>query len=224
MIEFNLLPDVKLQYVKTRRIKRLVTLAALLVAGVSLVIFLLLLAYVDVVQHKSSNDLTSNINSTSSTLQGTQDLNKILTIQNQLAVLPTLQDQKPVASRLFGYMTEITPAQATISNMSADFVQHTLTITGHADGLATVNQYTDTLKFTTYTTSTSSKNTNAFSGVVLASFSSDASGADYTINASFDPTIFSETTSITLTVPKITTTRSVLDQPSDLFKQTNPSP
>ena len=45
-----------------------------------------------------------------------------------------------------------------------------------------------------------------------------AQAASYTITLSFDPTIFDITKTVTLSVPSITTTRSELNQPGDLFE------
>src|ERR1700685_4322347 len=136
MIEFNLLPDVKLEYVKTRRIERLVIASSLLAAIVALVVFIFLVVFVDVLQKKHLSDINSDINTSSAQLQAVPSLNKILTIQNQLQALPALHDQKPLSSRLFSYMTQLTPANATISSLNVDFMQHTLTIAGNADSLA----------------------------------------------------------------------------------------
>ncbi len=93
-------------------------------------------------------------------------------------------------------------------------------ISGSADTVHTVNTYVDTLKFTTYTPVNSSKAPakNAFSQVVLA-FGKTSQTTTYTITASFDPAIFNQASDVTLTVPQITTTRSAIDQPLDIFKQ-----
>ncbi len=222
MIEFNLLPDVKLKFVRTRRVKRLVVLTSVLIAGVTFAIFLFLLVFVDILQHKNVNDLGHNITSADSRLQSIPDLNKVLTVQNQLQSLPALYEQRPVASRLFGYMAAITPAQATISNLSIDFTKHTLSIMGNADTLPTVNQYIDTLKFTTYSLDKSTATAPVFSGVVLSAFGVSPKQTSYTISASFDPTIFSGVHTVQLVVPKVTTTRSVIDQPTSLFKSATP--
>lgn len=221
MIEFNLLPDVKLKFVKTRRLERLVVLTSVVVAGATLAIFLFLLVFVDILQRTSMNNLGKAITAESSQLQGTRDINKILTIQNQLASLPALHDQEPVASRLFGYMSSVTPAKATISSLKVDFVLHAISINGNADSISTINQFVDTLKFTTYTADNSPASKLAFSNVVLTSFSAGSSQPTYAITAAFDPLIFSEAHTIQLTVPSKTTTRSIIDQPN-LFKTSTP--
>jgi len=216
MLQFNLLPDVKLDFIKARRTKNMVLAIASIAAVVSLVVLVLLVLVVDVLQKKHLSDVNKDIKSYTSQLQGTKDLTKILTIQNQLKSLPVLDSQKPVTSRLFGYLGQIVPAQVDISNLQVDFVKHTLQIDGSADSLDRINTFVDTLKFTTYSIGNNSNvNNSAFAGVVLTSFSRTQTAATYSINLSFDPTIFDNSQTVSLTVPanKITT-RSQTDQPS----------
>lgn len=206
MIQFNLLPDVKQQYVKARQLKRLVVLVSFAVSGVSLFVLILLLLTVDVVQKKSLHDLNANIMSKSSQLQKVPDLDKILTVQNQLTTLTGLHDSKPVSSRLFGYMAQVTPNTVTISKLTIDYSANTLSISGEAPSLDLVNTYTDTLKNTTYTTDApGSQAVNAFSQVVLSTFGRDSKGATYNINLNFDPLIFNSANNVKLAVPSGTT-------------------
>lgn len=220
MIQFNLLPDVKLDYLKARHVKRTVITASLLIGGAALAIFVLLLLTVHVFQKKNISDLTADIKRDSAQLQNTPNLNKILTIQNQLKVLPGLHDQKAVASRVLPYLQQITPTDVTISDATVDFTQNTATISGQAPGLDRINTFTDTLKFTTYTSDGGQTNTQkAFSDVVLSKFGRSDKAATYTITATFDPIIFSSTSNVTLSVPKIVSTRSAIEQPTDIFQK-----
>jgi hypothetical protein len=227
MIQFNLLPDVKAQYINAQRIKHLVVSIACLVTAVSLVIFIALFGYVDISQKHHLNELSNDITTSSSQLKSNANLNKILTIQNQLKTLPQLDDEKPVVTRLSTYITELTPATASISSLQVDFSADTFSITGTANGLSDVNQFIDAIKFSTYSVTGSSVTTPAFSTVVLSSFgySTEASNgqpANFTITFNYDPTIFSDASNVTLTVPQQATTRSILSQPTDLFvKSTN---
>jgi Tfp pilus assembly protein PilN len=217
MIQFNLLPDIKIQYLKAQRQKHLVVLISTIatIAAITLLVFLVLL--VQVAQKKNLSDLNKDIKSSSSELQNTKDINKILTVQNQLKSLSGLHDQKPVASRLFGYLSQVTPTKATISKLDVDFQKNTIVINGSADGLKTINTYVDTLKLTTYTAASSSASKSAFSNVVLSSFGRDNKGATYTISIGFDPAIFSGGSAVTLTVPQIANTHA-LDSSTALFQ------
>jgi hypothetical protein len=222
MIQFNLLPDVKLQYLKVKRTQHLVYTASIMAIAVSLFILVVLIGTVDVLQKKNLSDLKRDITNNSNQLQNTPNLTQILTVQNQLQTLTSLHDQKPVASRLFTFIKDITPANISISNFSIDFTRNTIAVSGNAPSLDSVNTYVDTLKFTTYKKSDGTS-ANAFSSVVLSEFSRTATGASYTITASFDPAIFNNSSNVTLNVPNQITTRSAIDQPTDLFKSSSTS-
>lgn len=220
MTQVNLLPDIKQEFVKVNRTKRMAIAIAILVSIVLLIIFVLLLAW-DGLQKKNLHDINHDISTNKSQLTGMSNLNKILTIQNQLSSLPALDSQKPVTSRLFSYLSQITPINVTISTLNADFGLHTMIITGNADSLTSVNVFADTLKFTTYSVSGQTNQTKpAFSSVVLSAFAVTTNGTTYTLTFNFDPNLFSSSDKITLTVPTEVTTRSETDQPADLFKKT----
>ncbi|HSX32936.1 MAG TPA: hypothetical protein VLF91_01220 [Candidatus Saccharimonadales bacterium] len=218
MIQFNLLPDIKIEYLKAKRQKQLVLLTSGLAVVASVVVMVVLISIVFVVQKKSISDLNKDITAKSSQLQGTKNLGKILTVQNQLNSLPALHSGKPAASRLFGYLQQVTPTAASISSLKIDFIQHTILLTGNADTLATVNNFTDTLKLATYHTDKSSKEITAFTSVVLSAFSRDSTGATYSITLQFTPSLFDITVAPSLTVPNVSA-RSSGQAASDLFKQ-----
>ena len=215
MIQFNLLPDIKLEYLKTRRTKRTVMLIASAVSGSIFVIFLLIFLTVNVLQKQHLNNLNADIKRDSNTLQSIDGIDRILTVQNQLNKLTELHDSKPVASRLKEYLTQITPAQVSYASIDIDFTQSFMKFTGAADSLKTVNQFVDTLKFTKYTANESEDQKNAFSEVVLSDFGKDDKGASYSIILKFDPEIFSSQTNAQLVVPNIITTRSSTERPDE---------
>jgi len=223
MIEFNLLPDVKMQYLRTKRIQHLIITVSVIAGAAALAIFVLLFLFVDVGQKVRINQLNSSIADSTNQLASNKDLNQILTVQNQLESIPILEAKAPTTSRLFSYLSQVIPPNATISSLSINFTTNTVTMSGGADSLATVNALVDTLKYTTYKDSaTNSTNTPAFSSVVLTSFgyksgSTGNNAAQYSVSFSFDPTLFKSTDNITLIVPSETTTRSILNQPQ-LFK------
>lgn len=225
MIQFNLLPDVKQEYIKAKRLKHSVIVISMLTAAAALFIFVMLFLTVYVFQRQTINNLESDIDTYSSTLKGTKDLDKILTIQNQLKSLPELHDQKPVTSRLFTYVTQLTPAQVSIGNIELDYEEGTLTMSGKADSLGTINKFVDTLKFTTYSglpadasSEDKTQTGKPFSEVVLTSFSKSDKEATYNISFKFNPIIFDSKNNITLVVPKIISTRSETEKPTELFQ------
>lgn len=222
MIQFNLLPDVKMEYIRAQRVRRLVVTGSFLVSAVSVLVLVLLLS-VDGLQRKHLNDLQHDIKSETAVLQGKPNIDTILTVQNQLQSLTNLHNGKPAAARLFDYLNQLTPASVAITTMNIDYTQYTVSITGTADSLSSVNQYVDTLKLTNYSTSGSKATNPAFSDVVLSAFglntgtTDSTQAATYTITFSYDKNIFDITQNITLNVPTVTT-RAQIQNPSDLFK------
>lgn len=216
-VQFNLLPDVKLEYLKAERTRRVVLSVSVLAAIASLVLLFLLFSVTEL-QKKHLNDLSKDIKKESATLQGQKDVSKILTVQNQLNSLTALHNQKPATTRLFTYLTQIVPDKVNANNLSLDFTQNTVTITGTSDSLTTVNKFVDTLKFTEFTLGgEGDKAEPAFTNVVLSSFGLGQNVANYTITFNYNPTIFDITQQVELAVPKLVTTRSEVEKPSDLF-------
>ena len=224
MIQLNLLPDIKQEFVRVHRTKRLVMAFSILLTSISLIIFVVLLLVVDVAQKKDLSNIDKDISSFSSQLKRTTNLNQILTVQNQLKSLPALNAQKPATSRLFGYINQLTPIKVDITNLDVDYTLFKITINGNADSADTINTFVDTLKFTTYTVTDSTGNkitAKAFTNVVLSSFNRTTAQSTYSISLNFDPLIFNNTNTATLTVPNIISTRSEVNQPKALFQQGN---
>lgn len=220
MIQINLLPDIKLEYLRSKRMKRLVILVSSAVAGVGIATVCILFFAVNILQKNYIKDLSRDIDTSISDLKGTKDLDKILTIQNQLVSLPDLHTQKPVTSRLYRYLAQITPENATISKLEVDFSLKTIQITGVSDSLSTNNKFVDTLKFTKFSAQqdgSTQSDLQAFSNVVLTSFGRTDNEASYVIDFNFDAGLFDSSKEVALTIPQIITTRSETEKP--LFEE-----
>ena len=225
MIQVNLLPDVKQNFIKARRLKRLTVLIAIIVAGSALALFSLLFITVNIWQKQRIKGITNNINRLSTELKSIPDLDRVLTVQQQLKSLPDLHAKKPAATRLFTYISQVTPATVKISSFAVNFETKTFSISGSADKLESINKFVDTLKFTNYKMSPdATEEKPAFSGVVLKSFGRDSKGANYSVDLSFDSVIFdSKIAALSLIVPKIITTRSETERPQALFQAADPN-
>lgn len=217
VVQFNLLPDVKLEYNRAQRQKRLVYGVCALACIVVFVIFIISFLSVDVLQKKMLSDANGQITSYSNKLKSIPDLQKILTIQNQLGALPNLHQSKHVVSRLFDYLPQITPSNIKLGKLTLDTTANTIEFDGTADTVETVNKFVDTLKFTTYKTQGSSDSSPAFNNVVLSNIDRNDTEASYTIDANFDPALFAADQTVKLIVPQETTTRSVLNAPPPIF-------
>jgi hypothetical protein len=220
MIQFNLLPDVKIEFMKTKRLKRTITLVAATATGVCGVILAALYSVVLLAQPARLSSLDKSIKSVLSDIKSKPDINKVLTIQNQLTVIDKLHSGKPMTERLPTYLTQITTKAVSVQSFAIDYAASTIDVTGQAPSFEEMNKYVDTLKFTTIDKGDGSKDTlKAFSQVVLASYSINEKGAGFSVKFNFDPIIFSSAQkNIKLVVPKITSTRSETERPSDLFK------
>lgn len=216
MIQFNLLPDVKLEFVKAQRTKHLMTFVSFVAGGAALAILLFSLFIVHVVQKKSISDLNKDITASSNNLKNIKNLDKILTVQNQLSTLTSLHDSKPVTSRLFGYISQVTPSEAHLSKLTLDYAAGTLSIGGTAPSLDVVSLYTDTLKATRFTTTSKPSKARAFTDVVMSSFSRNDQGATFNIDMKFEPSIFQQTEQVQLVVPA-----NVGSNQDNLFGATN---
>lgn len=222
MIQFNMLPDVKLEYVRAHRIQHTIITASLISAGSAFLIFLLLFTAVNVVQKKSISDLNKDITKYNTELKNTPDLEKILTIQNQLGALPQLHADKPAVARTFKYIQQLTPPSLTLNEVNTDYANNTISISGRARSLDGVNTLTDTLKLSTYTTGGATEG-KAFSNVVMSQFTRTAETTTFTVTANFEPSIFDNDKPAELVIPNTVSTPSVSRQPSTLFERSEPA-
>jgi Tfp pilus assembly protein PilN len=224
MIQFNLLPDVKKEYIKTKRTKHLIITTSALSSAVVLVVLLLLFSFVQFSQKKSINDLSKDISTEIAKVTSVEGIDEILTIQNQLESLPGVNQSKPEVSRIIDYLKIVTPQGVFISSLDLNVANSTIELSGTAETLALINTYADTLKFATFKTidvgdennekqSLVDNNDRTFSNV-LTDLSRGSEKSSYTITLGYAPVIFDNTKVVTIVVPKDTvTTRSVTGQP-----------
>jgi hypothetical protein len=189
-VQFNLLPDVKLQYNRAQRLRKTVNSAAFLVSAAAFGVFLLMLLTVDVVQKKQMSDAGKELDSVSKQLNSIPELNNIVTVQSQLQALTTLHENKHVTSRVFVYLPQLTPAGVSINKLTLDLKDQTLLIGGQADAQKTVNAFVDTLKATTFKVSDQDTPARAFPSVQESNFTINQTNVNYTINMTLDPKLF----------------------------------
>ncbi|MBI2589282.1 hypothetical protein HYW35_03745 [Candidatus Saccharibacteria bacterium] len=226
-IQFNLLPDVKLQFDKAKRVQNLVFRVATAASATMLGLFLVMLVVVHVVQKSQLSSAAKAQDTLSSQLSNIPNLGQIITIQNQLKTLVGLHQAKHVSSRIFTYLPQVTPSNASIGKLDIDLAGSTMSISGNADSQKTVNTFIDTLKFTTYMVGDQDTPHSAFTSVVESTFAINATNVSYTLDISFDPQLFANNLLDSqdhpqepkLSVPKLTTTKSgVNDANNPIFK------
>jgi Tfp pilus assembly protein PilN len=223
MIQLNLLPDVKLKYLKAQRIRRLAVVVSIIISAAAVALLVLLLA-VEAYQKHTLNDLNHDVATRTSQFQNEPHINDVLTVQNQLQSINSLHASEPATTKIFDYLNELVPTSVTVSSLSIDFAAGTISLAGNANSINNIDQFVDTLKFTDYSAGKNTPNTPAFSNVLLTSYginnqlqSAGTPGASYSISANFAPTIFNVTKNVALVIPSIVTTRSSLENPGPLF-------
>ncbi len=217
MIQLNLLPDIKLEFLKAQRVKRLVILGAFMVTAGSIAIIIIMSFVVFVWDKKSINDLTGDIKKYSNDLGDVEALNKALTVQSQLSSLKTLHTQKPKLSRLKDILTVITPNDVSLTSLTLDSTNYTMTLSGQAASLERSNTMADTLKFAYYKLPNSNEKITPFTKVsVQSGFDGKVAGVKAVFT--YDPVIFDPTKDIVVEVEKgKTTSRAEIEKPNPLF-------
>lgn len=229
-VQFNLLPDSKLNFNRQQRAKKLVYTGASIASVASIALLLIMLLFVDGVQKKLMNDAGKSVDQASSQLQAL-NINKIITVQSQLQALPALHQNKHIASRIFTYLPKITPANVSINRLDLDMVKNTMVISGTADSQKTVNTFVDTLKYATFTVGAQSSPAPAFQQVVESGFSLNTGSVGYTIDMQFDPSLFSNTArdskgqviTPTVSVGNISSSGTLKDPSTTLFNSSQTS-
>jgi hypothetical protein len=138
MIEINLVPDVKQELIRAQRIRSMVIATSILVGSISVAVVALLAIYVFTVQTIRSGIADGAIKNGSDKLAKVEDLSKMLTIQNQLTKISTLNSDKKIDSRVFGTSGLLdsiippSPNDIQISDLTVDSSTNLITIDGQA--------------------------------------------------------------------------------------------
>lgn len=216
-IQLNLVPDVKAEYLRAEKTRKMAIVVSIIIIAVSVGLVLIMMSIV-AGQKALLASADKDINKLSSDIKNTQDIEKILTVQSQLNSLDKLHAEKPVASRLPDFLAKIVPSQVQINKIDVDLEQNTMTISGTTPSYEANNKFVDTLKFTNYQLAGSEDKTPAFSDVVLTSFGKDEKGASFTVTLNFDPVLFTSSSDGIQLIPKagVTTREQV---PSALFSK-----
>jgi len=220
MIQINLLPDIKRQYLKSQRIKQLFILGAfgaVILAGAGVI----LMWFFTLGQNYHLDRLQEDIDEKIAELQAVEDLDKVVTVQNQLEEIELLSDQRPEVARLFNYLPAVTPDSVDLGSVEVEYSgSETITVAGFGESFKAINVFIDALKNATYVHSENAEPTDAFDSVVLAGQGDDDTSGkkSFKIVMRFDQGIFDNNLKdLKLSVPKITSTQSETERPKSLF-------
>jgi len=109
MIEINLIPDVKQELLKAQRARAIVISSSILTSIIAVAVVGILAAYIFGVQGVRGLVLDGQITDKSKEFSNVQDLSEVLTIQNQLSTVSSLNDKKNMETRVFDMISAITP-------------------------------------------------------------------------------------------------------------------
>ena len=147
MIEINLLPNVKRELLKTRAMRNRVISISFLMGGASIaaVVVLALILGSQIAAEAVQNGVIKDRNDK---LMAVEDLNKVVTIQNQLTKINEQHSGKKINSRIFDVVTAVNPVapnNVSFSDIKVNPGSKTITLEGSA-----VNGYSalETLKKT----------------------------------------------------------------------------
>lgn len=225
MIQINLLPDLKKEFIKAQKTKSLVISTAVLVTIGSIGLSVLLFVYVNFGQQLQINVITGNIDKKSSELAAMNDIDEYLTIQNQLSALDPLHADKGVYSRFFSFLNVLNPSppnNINLSNSQVVAADKSIIFTGSTGSFEALNVFIDTLKNTQVEFKENGEGdlqtANMFSQVLTQSSglakSNDQTVVSFTIKATYsDPVFDARNTEVSAKVPNITTTQSVTGAP-----------
>lgn len=185
MIEINLIPDVKQEYIKAKRVRTLVVTGAVVVGIASIAIVVLMAVYLFGIQALRSTLADNAITEKSNKLKEVPDLANMLTVQNQLAHITTLHDEKSMDSRLFELLTAINPAkpnQVTYTSVKVDSENKLIHMDGQAaNGFVAADVLKKTILATTlsYGQDNETKTESLTKNVSISnmSYGEDATGA-----------------------------------------------
>lgn len=228
MIQLNLLPDVKKEFLRAQSARRKTIAISILVTIIAVGLTVVVAVYVYAIQNVIMYAQTQDIKGKSAQLSGIKDIDKYLTIQNQLAQLSDLHGQKDDFSRLLDFLPRLNPAapqNIVLTNLDVSATEHTVTFKGRVADYGSLATFTDTLKNATFTYQTDGvihDATNLFTAVKTDSAALDktetSSGVSFSVVATYDPAVFKQqNTAIQVTVPNKETTDSVVSSPQAIF-------
>ena len=223
MIQLNLLPDVKIKYIKTKRNQRVVVLAASISSAIAIVILIILYLSVDVYSKNNLEKLSASITADSQKIILNKDVNKIITIQNRLNSsdgLPSLYKARINPVLIFDYLRKVSTPGVTIENVSMNYTTGLLSFSGKANSIIDGNVFYNQLLFATYTPLGSKSNILLFTNPIISGLTAPAPDAkptdklSYSVTTTIPTSLFTNNMSdSSINVKQQDVTKSTLDQP-----------
>jgi hypothetical protein len=227
MVQLNLLPDVKKEFLKAQKTKATVISVSIMIVIGSAGLTLFLASVVYVGQQLTIGYIQGKIDERSLELKNVSGIDKYLTLQNQLNSLPGLESQNKEYSRAFDFLKILNPAPPNNINLNSfqvNNLENTMTMAGETSGFEAFSVFEDTLKnaMVSYTQQSGEKqNVKLFvdNGVAVNEQTlSNTEGQEilsFSLTATYNPEVFQPSIKdIKLTIPNIQTTRLLSDSPN----------
>jgi hypothetical protein len=148
MIEINLIPDVKQEFIHAQKMRNFAITASMLtgLAAVAVVVILGLLLGAQALHETLAR---GEVDTQFKKLQSVENIDNVLTIQNQLSKISEINNSKTVDSRLFDVLTAVSPAAPNdikVASVQLNPVDKVLTIEGSAsNGYAATETFRKTI-------------------------------------------------------------------------------
>lgn len=199
MIEINLLPGVKKEFLKAQQMKHAVVVGSILISVLAVTVLVLLFAYVQIVQPQHQKNIQTDIDSGIKDLKAKDNAVKIVTVQGALEQIPGLQDKKMITSNIFADITAFTPKSVSYSNIKLDVTAGTLVLQGTASNFEQANVLANNLKSAKfeYTQDDSKQTKTPFSNVIFDGLSQsqqtqDGKSVSFQLTFTVDPILFDQ--------------------------------
>lgn len=152
MIEINLIPDIKRDYLAARRTRSLVITGSLIAGAGAIAVVVLLAVNIFVVQAVRSTALDNGIKSEYEKLMEKDGLASAVTVHDQLRRLQELQGESTVNSRIFSMLDVIAggSSNVSISKTVVDTEDSTILLEAQStEGYAALERFKKTINATT---------------------------------------------------------------------------
>jgi Tfp pilus assembly protein PilN len=148
MITLNLLPEVKKEFLRSQKARAKTITISILVSVASLGVLTMLAVYVYGGQLVIMNLQNGDIAKKSNQLKSIKDIDKYLTIQNQLSQISSLHEQKSIMSRVLSFLPALNPAaprSVSLTSLDVDAPTNRITIKGTTASYEALTTFRDTL-------------------------------------------------------------------------------
>lgn len=230
MIKLNLLPDIKREYLRTRRLEAKVISGAIvaMLAALGLVVFAALAVYG--AQALQISLLSGSIKDNAQKLASIKDIEKYVTVQNQLTQINQLHEKKNIYSRVFDVAARVNPKapnNVRITALDVDAATTTMRFQGETASFTGLETFRDTLKNAGVVFSEGNDTANAGKEplftpssvtVVTQALGKSQTGqqvVSFEVTAAYNARLFSrQVKSYIISVPSIETTQTKQDAPN----------